>query len=399
MTGLRIALVEFNPSGGLFQFAFQLGEALAGLGHEVELITGANPELLASTPGFKVTPILPTWHPGAGVESTVVRKLRRGVRAVRHVTAWGVLARHLRSTSPDIVQWAEWRFAVDGAAAALIARRHWARVAIDLAHSPVPLQEQRGGASYKAGPLLSRGLRSGYQAMDSILVLGDDSRRQLLEAWTGVRRVDTIPHGDESALVRRPVPPLSELPLRVVSFGSLTNYKGLDLLVEAFATVRRELPTSELLIAGPLVGDLDLEALRRQADAVGGVDIRVGYVPIDEVVDVVGSSRVVAAPYRRSNASGVVRLAHTMGRPVVVTDVGDLGASVVPEITGLVVPPENPSALADALIRLLKDPVAADRMGQEGRRRLLAEASWPVVAQRASTIYQELLEPLTQKPD
>jgi hypothetical protein len=58
--GLRITLVEFNPSGGLFQFAVQLGEALADRGHDVELVTGPDPELASRRPNFRVVAQLPT---------------------------------------------------------------------------------------------------------------------------------------------------------------------------------------------------------------------------------------------------------------------------------------------------------------------------------------------------
>src|SRR5664279_6037091 len=51
---LNIVLVEFLPSGGMFQFAFQFAEALAKAGHDVQLLTGPNPELRSSTPGFRV---------------------------------------------------------------------------------------------------------------------------------------------------------------------------------------------------------------------------------------------------------------------------------------------------------------------------------------------------------
>ncbi len=59
-----IVLVEFSPSGGLFQFAVQLGDALAAAGHRVELLTGPRPELGPTASWFRIRPVLPTWHPG-----------------------------------------------------------------------------------------------------------------------------------------------------------------------------------------------------------------------------------------------------------------------------------------------------------------------------------------------
>ncbi|MDQ6839902.1 MAG: glycosyltransferase family 4 protein, partial [Actinomycetota bacterium] len=204
-------------------------------------------------------------------------------------------------------------------------------------------------------------------------------------------RVEVIPHGDESALVRgEPVRPSQCEPLAVF-FGSLSRYKGLDVLLDAHARVLDTLPGARLLIAGSLIPDLDVVELRRRCAALSGVTLQVGYVPIDDVAALVGSARVIVAPYRRSNASGVVRLAQTLGRPVVVTDVGDLSESVDDGETGLVVAVEDSASLAQAMVRILDDGTLADRMGKEGRQRLLATASWPLVAQRVSDIYGQLL--------
>ena len=55
-----IVLVEMSPSGGLFQFAFELGSALAARGERVELWTGPRPELRSTQPAFVVRSVLPT---------------------------------------------------------------------------------------------------------------------------------------------------------------------------------------------------------------------------------------------------------------------------------------------------------------------------------------------------
>ena len=67
------------PSGGLFQFSVQLGEALARAGAEVDVITGPKPELSSREPGCRVRGILPTWHPTAGADAPEWwRRARRG---------------------------------------------------------------------------------------------------------------------------------------------------------------------------------------------------------------------------------------------------------------------------------------------------------------------------------
>ncbi|MDQ2724571.1 MAG: glycosyltransferase family 4 protein [Actinomycetota bacterium] len=388
---LHIVLVEPNPSGGLFHFAYQLGTALAGQGHRVELLTGPRPELEAQVTGFSVVATLPTWHGGGGQMPAVVRKLRRATRAVRYIGAWLTVLVHVHRCRPDVVQLAEWRFGIDGFLAAWLARRGWARAVTDLAHSPIPLEERRAGSPYRRGWLLDRGLDAGYRAMDTVIVLGESSRRDQLLRWPHTARVDVISHGDEEVLVAGPLPPPSASPPQSVFFGILTGYKGLDALMDAHALVVARLPSARLLIAGATMPDLDVERLQARAASIPGVSLRLGYVPIPEVAALMGSARLVVAPYRRSNASGIVRLAQTAGRPVVVTAVGDLADSVDDGETGFVVPPGDVSALAAAMLPLLTDIALADRMGAEGRRRLQATAAWPLVGRQLTAIYGELV--------
>jgi glycosyltransferase involved in cell wall biosynthesis len=78
------------------------------------------------------------------------------------------------------------------------------------------------------------------------------------------------------------------------------------------------------------------------------------------------------------------------GLPVVATDVGDVGRSVVDGVTGRVVPVRDPEALADALEPLLTDPELRRRMGKAGLERVCEMFSSEVTADRVSAVYEEL---------
>ena len=106
------------------------------------------------------------------------------------------------------------------------------------------------------------------------------------------------------------------------------------------------------------------------------MEIRAGYVPMADVPELFQAARVVAAPYRYANASGVVELARTFARPVVGTTVGDRPAVIDDEETGLLVPPGDAATLAAALPRLLDRPDEAQRMGAAGAARSASGASW-----------------------
>jgi len=111
---------------------------------------------------------------------------------------------------------------------------------------------------------------------------------------------------------------------------------------------------------------------------------------MEEVNGIFAKARVVVTPYVAGYQSGIVHLAMTMGRPVVASDVGDLGAAVTHGETGLVVPPEDPAALAEAIESILADPAAAARMGDAGRARVMSGSAWEEVAARVEASVQDL---------
>ena len=388
-----MTLVEFSPSGGLFQFAVQLGNALAQRGHEVELVTGPRPELAATAPGFRISPLLPTWHAAEGTaDRPLKRRARRVVRALRYHWAWVVLLRHLARTRPDVVEFSGGRFPVDGLAVAWLSRRRRRPALVTLAHSPLPFNEQKatGDVLHDNRALLAF-LGLGYRSVDALAVLGVRSAADLRSTWPGVGEVAVLPHGDEGVFLRRPPTPAAGTGPVVLFFGTLQAYKGVDVLLAAFAGIRARRPDARLVIAGAASGDTDLARLRSEAARIGGVDLRIGYVPMADVPELFDAARLVAAPYRYANASGVVELARTFARPVVATTVGDLPGVVEHGATGLLVQPGDVPALEAAILRLLDDPEEAQRWGEAGRERSAQTASWATVAERTEEVFDRAL--------
>jgi alpha-maltose-1-phosphate synthase len=88
---------------------------------------------------------------------------------------------------------------------------------------------------------------------------------------------------------------------------------------------------------------------------------------------------------------GIVNLeAMACGTAVVASRVGGIPEVVDAGVTGLLVPPEDPASLADALNMLLRDPGRADAMGLAGRERAVTEFSWDAVAAQTAALYAEL---------
>ena len=382
----RVVMVEFPPSGGLFQFSLQLGEALARAGNAVELITGPDPELESSESGCRVRSLLPTWHPAAGSDAAEWwRRARRGVRGCQLLAAWLVLLGYLLRTRPDVVVWSEWKFPVDGFGVHVVRKMLPRTVLTMLVHEPRPLVEQPGrDTMYKSSGLTNRTFAMAYADLDVAFVLGESARRDLLETWPISTPVHVIPHGDERIYARTPIPAVRETGPVALSFGTITRYKGIDTLCEAWPLVLADLPQAELVIAGGVSADVDRRELCAQVEGLPGVSLCVGYVPVQDVPAYFGRARCVVLPYTRSSQSGVAHLAHTLSRPVVATRVGDIPGVVEHEVSGLLVTPGESEALAGAMLRLLTDAAEAQRMGEAGERSLEANASWDHVAEALS---------------
>ncbi len=384
MTERPIVLVEFSPSGGLFQFAVQIGDALAAAGEPVQLLTGPDPELTATQPGFTVRPVLPTWHPAdTAPVSRMLRLVRRGWRAAQLVLAWVVLGVHLVRIRPRAVLWSQWRFSFEPLFVVLIAAV-LRKVTLGLiAHEPLPRSDAKDTSKPKSGRFLEFAFGAAWRRMDVVFVLGPETRNLVLHHWRPRGEVVVIPHGDERALrVGATVAPVADTGPVALFFGTWSTYKGIDVLLEAFALVRESLPQARLILAGAVGADIDLDAVLARSNQVGNIDARPGYVAVEDVPDLLAGTRVVVTPYIRATQSGVAHLAYTFSRPVVATAIGDVPQVVRDGETGLLVRPDNRRELADAMLMLLGDPQRADMMGAAGHRSVAG--AWEAAAARVS---------------
>jgi colanic acid/amylovoran biosynthesis glycosyltransferase len=175
----------------------------------------------------------------------------------------------------------------------------------------------------------------------------------------------------------------------VLSVARLVEKKGLPDLVAAcgLLALRGESPRLEIVGDGPLRGRLERAAARI------GVDARFrGALPQEEVLELMRRAAVfclpcvVAADGDRDGLPTSVLEAMALGVPVVTTAVNGLAEAVLHERTGLVVPQGDPSALADAIQRLLTDPVLAARLAVGGRRRVERKFS----LERSATLLRSL---------
>lgn len=137
--------------------------------------------------------------------------------------------------------------------------------------------------------------------------------------------------------------------LELLFFGFVRPYKGLDLLVEALALLPPELDV-RLTIAGEFwQGPEETTARIQELGVADKVEIVGRYLTETEVAEYFARAHALVLPYRSATGSGVVAIAHHYEKPVIVTRVGGLPDVVEDGVTGFVVEPESPEALAAAI--------------------------------------------------
>ena len=169
-------------------------------------------------------------------------------------------------------------------------------------------------------------------------------------------------------------------------FGYVRDYKGLDVILDAMPSILERMKV-RLLVVGEFYNNE--QKYRDQVRRLGVGDYVVfhsDYVPNEEVGTYFSAADVLTLPYKSATQSGIIQIAYNFHRPVIATDVGGLGEVIVDGRTGAIVPPEDPHALAAAVI----DFFAHDRFA-EYRANVIEEKkkySWEHMAEGIEELYE-----------
>ncbi len=187
---------------------------------------------------------------------------------------------------------------------------------------------------------------------------------------------------------------MERVPGRILFVGRLEPMKGVDTLLEAFAVMvrgsQRLAPHHDSRIR--IVGDgSQREMLERMATELGIADrvTFVGKVNHDQIAREYAQAEIFCGLSRSEAFGNVFIEAQAAGCAVVATDLGGIPDIVHHEVTGLLVPPNDPSAAATAIERLLGDADLRARLAKEGRLNA-AKYDWNGIAEQYAAVYEEL---------
>lgn len=391
---MRILLISDygTPTGGAELMVLSLRDALRRRGHDARLFaSSARPLGLPSQADYACF----------GIASRL-----RGLIQVANPSAFWRLRQVLRDFQPDVAHVRLFLGQLSPAILPLLgdipAIHHvaWYRSICPIGTKMLPdgtkCHEPAGAACLRhqcfpawAWPaaMLQMNLSKGWQGAFNIVVANSYATQRRLEQ-EGVRRVQVIWNGVPVRALRGP---LAEHPI-VVFAGRLLQEKGADLLLDAFAQVVTRFPAARLLIAGD---GPERSRLVSQINRLGlDSNVRMlGHLSRTDLECEFGNAWVQVVPSRWEEPFGLVAAEALMrGTAVIASDTGGLAEFVQHDETGILVAPQDPQALAEALQTLLQDPELAHRMGLKGRAFAMQHLSEDIFVDRFVSLYELLCQ-------
>lgn len=178
--------------------------------------------------------------------------------------------------------------------------------------------------------------------------------------------------------------------VRVLLFGRIFAYKGLEYLVRAEAMLKDLLPNLRITVAGRGDSPWIFQPLMGEASRY---DIRNHFIEDTEVAQLFLDADIVVLPYTEASQSGVLNLAAAFGKPVIVTDTGELRATVQPNGLGVVVPPGDAEQLARAIRILAENSELRNNFGSSALEWATGPNSPGQVGAKAAAVYKEVVRP------
>ena len=206
-------------------------------------------------------------------------------------------------------------------------------------------------------------------------------------------RYRLIPNGIDYGFFAAEVPPIAEFmddKRNILFVGRQEKRKGLPYLLEAYARLKAEMPRTRLVIVGPDGGMQ--EVCQRYVERTGLEDVHfLGYVPYQDLPRYYKSADVFCAPNTGQESFGIVLLeAMAAGAPIVASRIDGFSDVLTDGVHGILVPPQDSTALAEALRRMLMDAAMREGMARAGARHA-QQYSWDSVSVRVLEFYQDTL--------
>lgn len=244
-------------------------------------------------------------------------------------------------------------------------------------------------SSTRPSPLLRRLGMTYVQRMASSLLING---RSLREAYPGSERladrtffyyppVDTDRFVVASQEERDAARDGLGLPLRAPVIGTIANInpqKGIEFFIRAAHRIRQKYPEARFIIAGGVgpAHQAYFDRVKQEAFQLGLISPYLSFLGVrDDIPQILSALDIKVISSLAEGTTATAGEAMACGVPVVASDVGAVKDVVEHEVSGLLVPPHDVAAIANAVLELIENPARRLRMGSEGRRRAISKLS------------------------
>ncbi|MDQ4070765.1 MAG: glycosyltransferase family 4 protein [Actinomycetota bacterium] len=408
---LAVCLLAYrgNPhSGGQGVYVHYLSRELLALGHTVEVLSGPPyPRLAPGVPVVEI-PSLDLYRPDDPFRTPALAEFRDLVDVVEFATMCGAgfpepltfslrARRALRSRRRDFdvvhdnqcLGYGILGIARDGLP--VVGTVHHP-ITVDRDLELASAADWRRRMSVRRWYGFVRMQKRVARRLPRVVTVSESSARDIATQM-GVRpgRISVVPVGVDTALFR-PLPHIARAPGRLMTTASAdVPLKGLVPLLEALAKVRTERPAELVVVGQPRDGSV-VPATIERLGLEGAVTIA-GVVDNLRMVELYAEAQVAVVPSLYEGFSLPAVEAMACGLPLVTTTGGAL-----PEVVGddgecaLLVPPNDPGAMAAAIVRALDDAALRARLGAAGRQRVLRRFTWRATAEATVEVYRHVIE-------
>lgn len=374
---MRVALID--PSLFTLPYDRELALGLGRIGHHVTLHTR---RLRADEQAGGVR-LTTRFYPLA-TRRALPRLPRLALKGVEHAFGMAALVSALRRERPDVIHF-QWLPVPLLDRCFLPGLRRIAPIVLTV-HDSTPFNGD------PASMLQRLKLQRSYGAFDALIVHTEGFRAQLIAEGIAPERVTQIPHGLLAGLLPDAGAAATEMrvdPLTFLLFGHIKPYKGVDVLIEAFALLPPALRARARLhvVGRPYMDVAPLLELARQRGIAAQLSFEPRFVPEAQIPALFGPGTVAVFPYREIEASGAFTIAVAHGRPILATRIGAFAEQLQDGVHGALVPIDDPAALSVAMERLIADRDFAARCATHVRALGLAVPDWAEIGRRTAQVY------------
>ncbi len=246
-------------------------------------------------------------------------------------------------------------------------------------------------------------LRRVYRLFDRLIVTTRYAEKLLSEFFPAQsHKVAVIPHGPffhdvakvggGEARKHLNISPSGKL---ILFQGYFSSYKGVEFLIDSFATVVKNYPDIILILAGG--GNQDYQ--KKLDDVIMNLQIppeRVvrayRFIPLAELPFYYEAADIVVFPYKDIYQSGALFTALAFGKPIIATTVGGLPEVIKDNINGRLVKYGDTILLAKTMVELLQSPEKCTMLGTHALKMVTEDYSWSMIAEKTEAVYMNLLQ-------